>query len=106
MFKYVEDKDMFQCYYHKMLCRRLVTDASASEEAERSMIAKLKHMCGFEYTNKIERLLTDVALSRDTSDHFRQVSNLDFCITIICFIIYFYITMFFFFSIGCQWKKK
>jgi len=37
------------------------------------MIAKLKHMCGFEYTSKLERLLTDVALSRDNSDIFRKV---------------------------------
>uniref|UniRef100_A0A915LJV4 Cullin family profile domain-containing protein n=1 Tax=Meloidogyne javanica TaxID=6303 RepID=A0A915LJV4_MELJA len=36
------------------------------------MIAKLKHMCGFEYTSKLERLLTDVALSRDNSDIFRK----------------------------------
>jgi hypothetical protein len=33
VFKYIEDKDMFQAFYHKMLCKRLVTDASASEEA-------------------------------------------------------------------------
>lgn len=85
VFKYIEDKDMFQAFFHKMLCKRLVTEASASEEAERffclifiyvnfrSMIAKLKHMCGFEYTNKLERLLTDVTLSRDNSDIFRRV---------------------------------
>lgn len=73
VFKYIEDKDMFQAFFHKMLCKRLVMDASASEEAERSMIAKLKHMCGFEYTSKLERLLTDVSLSRDNSDSFRKV---------------------------------
>jgi len=35
VFKYIEDKDMFQAFFHKMLCKRLVTEASASEEAER-----------------------------------------------------------------------
>lgn len=25
VFKYVEDKDMFQAYFHKMLCKRLVS---------------------------------------------------------------------------------
>lgn len=73
VFKYIEDKDVFQAFYHKMLCKRLVNDTSASEEAERCMIAKLKHMCGFEYTSKLERLLTDVALSRDNSEAFKQV---------------------------------
>ena len=76
VFKYIEDKDMFQAFFQKMLCKRLVMDASASEEAERSMIAKLKHMCGFEYTSKLERLLTDVSLSRDNSDSFRKVRKI------------------------------
>uniref|UniRef100_A0A914HLR6 Cullin family profile domain-containing protein n=1 Tax=Globodera rostochiensis TaxID=31243 RepID=A0A914HLR6_GLORO len=72
VFKYVDDKDVFQAFYHKLLCKRLVYDTSASEESERCMIAKLKHMCGFEYTSKLERLLTDVALSRDHSEQFKQ----------------------------------
>ncbi|KAL7076378.1 hypothetical protein ACQ4LE_004487 [Meloidogyne hapla] len=86
VFKYIEDKDMFQAFFHKMLCKRLVTEASASEEAERSMIAKLKHMCGFEYTSKLERLLTDVALSRDNSDMFRKQAarrDVDFSVIVV-----------------------
>lgn len=86
VFKYIEDKDMFQAFFHKMLCKRLVTEASASEEAERSMIAKLKHMCGFEYTSKLERLLTDVALSRDNSDIFRKQATrreVDFSVIVV-----------------------
>jgi len=37
------------------------------------MIAKLKHMCGFEFTSKLERFLMDVTLSRDNSEEFRKV---------------------------------
>ena len=87
VFKYVEDKDMFQAFFHKSLCKRLVTDSSASEESERSMIAKLKHMCGFEYTSKLERLLNDVAVSRENSDTFRRQhrskENVDFSVIIV-----------------------
>ena len=42
VFKYVEDKDVFQRFYSKMLAKRLIHDSSASEDAEESMITKLK----------------------------------------------------------------
>jgi cullin 1 len=42
VFKYVEDKDVFQKFYSKMLAKRLVNGTSASEDAESSMISKLK----------------------------------------------------------------
>ena len=45
VFKYVEDKDVFQKFYSKMLAKRLVNGTSASEDAESSMISKLKVGC-------------------------------------------------------------
>jgi len=42
VFKYVEDKDVFQKFYSKMLGKRLVQHMSASDDAEASMISKLK----------------------------------------------------------------
>ena len=42
IFRYVEDKDMFQRFYSRMLSRRLVQGLSLSMEAEESMIQKLK----------------------------------------------------------------
>ena len=42
IFKYVEDKDVFQKFYSKMLAKRLVQQNSASDDAEASMISKLK----------------------------------------------------------------
>ena len=42
VFKYVEDKDVFQKFYSKMLGKRLVQQNSASDDAEASMISKLK----------------------------------------------------------------
>lgn len=56
VFKYLEDKDVFQKFYSKMLANRLVSHMSASDEAESSMIGKLKHACGFEYTSKLQRM--------------------------------------------------
>lgn len=72
IFKYIEDRDVFQKFYSKMLAKRLVFDASASEDAEASMIAKLKEACGFEYTQKLSRMFTDMSVSKDLNDGFRD----------------------------------
>lgn len=42
VFKYIEDKDVFQKFYSKMLAKRLVQHMSSSDDAEASMISKLK----------------------------------------------------------------
>lgn len=73
VFKYIEDKDVFQKFYSKMLAKRLVTDSSASDEAESNMISKLKQMCGFEYTTRLQRMFTDSGLSKEMSDKYKQV---------------------------------
>lgn len=71
VFKYVEDKDVFQKFYSKMLAKRLVNATSASDDAEASMITKLKEACGFEYTGKLQRMFTDMGISKDLNDAFR-----------------------------------
>ena len=38
----MEDKDVFQKFYSKLLAKRLVQQNSASDDAEASMISKLK----------------------------------------------------------------
>merc|ERR1711963_1063429 len=70
VFKYIEDKDVFQKFYSKMLAKRLVQHMSASDDAEASMISKLKQACGFEYTNKLQRMFQDVGVSKDLNTRF------------------------------------
>ncbi|KAG8984440.1 hypothetical protein FRB95_009792 [Tulasnella sp. JGI-2019a] len=72
LFKYIEDKDVFQTFYTTKLSKRLIHGVSASDEAEASMIAKLKEACGFEYTNKLQRMFTDMSLSKDLTDQFKE----------------------------------
>ena len=42
VFKYIEEKDVFQTFYSKMLAKRLIHGTSASEDLEGIMIGKLK----------------------------------------------------------------
>ena len=66
LFKYIDDKDVFQTFYTNRLSKRLIHGFSASDEAEAAMILKLKEACGFEYTNKLQRMFTGTC-----SHHFR-----------------------------------
>ncbi|KAG2110713.1 hypothetical protein DEU56DRAFT_762288 [Suillus clintonianus] len=72
LFKYIEDKDVFQTFYATKLSKRLIHGVSASDEFEASMISKLKEACGFEYTNKLQRMFTDMSLSKDLTDQFQE----------------------------------
>ena len=72
VFKYIEDKDVFQKFYSKMLAKRLVQHMSASDDAEASMISKLKQACGFEYTSKLQRMFQDIGVSKDLNENFRR----------------------------------
>jgi cullin 1 len=72
VFKYIEDKDVFQKFYSRMLARRLVHSNSSSDDAETSMISKLKEACGFEYTNKLQRMFTDMQISKDLNKDFKD----------------------------------
>lgn len=79
IFKYVEDKDVFQKFYSRHLAKRLVNGTSASGDAETSMISKLKDASGFEYTNKLQRMFTDVQTSKDLNNAYEEwrAQNID-----------------------------
>ncbi|KAH3767832.1 cullin B [Pelomyxa schiedti] len=72
LFKYIEEKDVFQKFYSKLLARRLILGTSVSDDAERALITGLKAECGFEYVNKLTRMLTDVTLCLDMNDVFNS----------------------------------
>jgi cullin-4 len=49
-----QGKDVFEAFYKKDLAKRLLLGKSASIDAEKSMISKLKAECGSQFTNKLE----------------------------------------------------
>ena len=70
VFKYIDDKDVFQKFYAKMLAKRLIHSQSVSMDSEESMINKLKQACGYEFTSKLHRMFTDIKLSEDLNQQF------------------------------------
>lgn len=75
VFSYIEDKDVFQKFYSKWLARRLVQQTSASDDAESTMISKLKTACGFEYTSKLQRMFVDIGVSKDLNETFKKYDS-------------------------------
>jgi len=72
VFQYLESKDVFQKFYSSMLAKRLVEHLSMSEDAEASMISKLKAACGALYTSKLQKMFQDMAVNNDLNIGFTE----------------------------------
>ena len=70
VFKYLDDKDVFQKFYSRNLGKRLIHQQSHSMDLEEAMINRLKQACGFEFTNKFHRMFTDISLAEDLNGKF------------------------------------
>ncbi|OTB06834.1 hypothetical protein M426DRAFT_318544 [Hypoxylon sp. CI-4A] len=65
LFRFIEGKDVFEAFYKQDLARRLLMGRSASADAERSMLAKLKNECGSNFTHNLEQMFKDQQIARD-----------------------------------------
>jgi cullin 3 len=78
LFRFIQEKDVFEKYYKQHLAKRLLLNRSVSDDAERGMISKLKTECGYQFTSKLEGMFTDMKTSADTMENFRgYVKDLD-----------------------------
>ncbi|MBZ3885669.1 Cullin-2 [Sciurus carolinensis] len=89
VFKYIDDKDVFQKFYARMLAKRLIHGLSMSMDSEEAMINKLKQACGYEFTSKLHRMYTDMSVSADLNNINNFIKNQDTVINLgISFQIY------------------
>jgi cullin 3 len=72
LFRFLQDKDVFEKYYKQHLARRLLLNRSVSDDAERNMISKLKTECGYNFTAKLEGMFNDMKTSAQTIDGFKS----------------------------------
>lgn len=72
LFRFIHGKDVFEAFYKKDLAKRLLLNTSASVDAEKSMLSKLKQECGAAFTGKLEGMFKDIELSRDMMTSFRN----------------------------------
>lgn len=72
LLQYIQDKDMFERYYKKHLARRLLHKKSESTDVEKQMISKMKQEIGNAFTNKLEGMFRDMAISEELSSNYRS----------------------------------
>ncbi|WEW58086.1 hypothetical protein PRK78_003553 [Emydomyces testavorans] len=81
LLRYIRDKDLFETYYKKHLSRRLLMKRSVSMDAERQMISKMKLEVGNTFTQRLESMFKDMAISEDLTasykDHIAQRGDPD-----------------------------
>ncbi|KAI1393758.1 Cullin-domain-containing protein [Hypoxylon trugodes] len=91
LFRFIEGKDVFEAFYKQDLARRLLMGRSASADAERSMLAKLKNECGSNFTHNLEQMFKDQQIARDEMASYKAWregngharSNLDLSVNIL-----------------------
>lgn len=66
LFRFLQGKDVFEAFYKKDLARRLLLGRSASIDAEKLMLAKMKTECGAGFTQNLEAMFRDIHLSRES----------------------------------------
>jgi hypothetical protein len=77
LFRFIEGKDAFEAFYKKDLARRLLMGRSASQDAERNMLAKLRGECGSNFTHNLEQMFKDQELGREEMTAYKEWCQAD-----------------------------
>lgn len=72
IFRYLQEKDMFERYYKQHLSKRLLLSKSQSDDQEKTMISKLMAECGGVFTSKLEGMFKDMTVSKTLMEDFMQ----------------------------------
>lgn len=91
LFRFLQEKDVFERYYKQHLAKRLLLNKSVSDDSEKNMISKLKvslsffcgwpfritHFfpqteCGCQFTSKLEGMFKDMTVSNTTMEEFKS----------------------------------
>nr|KAJ3417426.1 Cullin-4 [Polyrhizophydium stewartii] len=90
LFRLIQGKDVFEAFYSKDLAKRLLLGKSASVDAEKSMLLKLKAECGGGFTTKLEGMFKDMDLSRefqrtleDTANYRERIGPIDLTVFVL-----------------------
>ena len=74
LFRYLQEKDIFERYYKQHLAKRLLLGRCQSDDQEKIMIGKLMAECGGLFTSKLEGMFKDMTLSKSLMEEFMMVT--------------------------------
>ncbi|KAF1984311.1 Cullin-domain-containing protein [Aulographum hederae CBS 113979] len=72
LLRYVQDKDLFERYYKKHLCKRLLMNKSLSNDVEKQMISRMKIELGNNFTLKLEAMFRDMTISGELTTGYKE----------------------------------
>ncbi|CAH1731150.1 cullin-3-like isoform X1 [Aphis gossypii] len=72
IFRFLQEKDVFERYYKQHLAKRLLLNKSVSNDNEKNMISKLKTECGCQFTSKLEGMFKDMSISNTIMEEFKE----------------------------------
>ncbi|KAJ5607220.1 hypothetical protein N7537_003839 [Penicillium hordei] len=72
LFRFVHGKAVFEAFYKNDLARRLLMKRSASNDAEKSMLTRLKNECGSNFTHNLESMFNDMDIANDEMTAFKR----------------------------------
>ncbi|KAK7576562.1 hypothetical protein V9T40_012848 [Parthenolecanium corni] len=75
LFRFLQEKDVFERYYKQHLAKRLLLNKSVSDDSEKNMISKLKTECGCQFTSKLEGMFKDMTVSNSINEEFKEHVN-------------------------------
>ena len=72
LLRYIQDKDLFERYYKRHLARRLILKKTASLDAEKQVLVRMKMEIGNALTSRIEPMFKDIDISEDLTNGFKK----------------------------------
>ncbi|OJJ51011.1 hypothetical protein ASPZODRAFT_156001 [Penicilliopsis zonata CBS 506.65] len=73
LFRFVHGKAVFEAFYKNDLARRLLMGRSASDDAEKSMLTRLRTECGSSFTHNLESMFKDMDVARDEMSAYKSM---------------------------------
>eukprot|EP01061_Rhynchopus_euleeides_P018524 TRINITY_DN30669_c0_g1_i1.p1 TRINITY_DN30669_c0_g1~~TRINITY_DN30669_c0_g1_i1.p1 ORF type:complete len:754 (+),score=350.87 TRINITY_DN30669_c0_g1_i1:173-2434(+) len=74
IFSLLQDKDVFQKVYRDKLSQRLI-QGTYNHDLETQMIDKLKNVCEYEFTYKLQQMFTDIGISGELTKGYEAVCD-------------------------------
>ena len=87
LFKYIENKDLFENFFIKKLCIRCLFNLNKSEEAQNYLIEELKNECGPYFVSKSQEMISDIQASQEMSQLFNKEEKNNYYIPINYFVL-------------------
>ena len=72
IYKFINDKDLFELEYRKYLSKRLLRNSSMIKETELEFFNILQRESGYNYVKKIELMIKDIHISQDLTREYKE----------------------------------